>query len=433
MPKKENKAKSKTPFEWKTPKGTADILPKEQEARRFFWQVGTAVSELHDFYLLETPLLETEELFAAGFGDRFEEVEKLLFTLKDREGEKLALRFSPHIPAMRSFLANHLAYFASPLKVFSWNPVFRAIEPKEGFSREFREWSFEIIGEADPIYDGEVILATYDFLRSLKLKNVKLSITSAGCRVCRPAFKQKLKTYYRPLKDQVCKECAKDIEENPYALARCEEEKCRTVRAEAPIVLDYLCQSCNNHFKSVLELVEDNGIPYVPDPYLLPLNDYSDRTTFEFFVPEYSLPIASGGRYDYLAEALKGRFIPAVGAGIGMERAIEAMKRQGVVPHPKIKPRVFFVVLSEQAKKAALHLMNMLRESGVAVVEVVGKKTLKAQLRTSDKLGIRLALILGQKEVFEGTIIVRDTTTGAQETIVTDRLVEEVKKRLVSK
>ncbi len=423
----------KPPAEWTLPKGTADVLPKEQEGRKLFWQTGVGVSELHDFYLLETPLLETEGLFAAGFGERYPLIEKKFYSLKDREGERLVLRFNPHVPAMRSYLANHLAYFSSPLKVYTWGPVFRQVKVAEGFKREFHEWSFEVIGEADSIYDGEIILALYDFLRSLKLKNLKLSITSAGCRVCRPAFKQKLKSYYRPLKDQLCRECARDVEENPYALARCNEEKCKALRAEAPIVLDYLCQNCNNHFKAVLELVEDNGIAYEPEPHLLPLNDWSDRTTFEFSVPEYPFPIASGGRYDYLAEALKARFVPAVGGAVGMERALEAMHLQEVVPHPKAKPRVFFVVLSDQAKKSGLRLMNELRSSGIAVVEVVGKKTLKAQLRIADRLGVRLALILGQKEVFEGTIIVRDTETGAQETIVTEHLVEEVKKRLSNK
>ncbi len=432
MPK-DKKVKAKAPAEWSIPKGTADILPKEQEARKLFWQVGTSVSELHDFYFLETPLIETADLFSAGFGDRYPLVERMFYGLKDKEGERIVLRFNPHIPAMRSYLANHLAYFSSPLKAYSWGPVFRQVKVADGFKREFREWSFEVIGEADAIYDGEIILALYDILRTLKLKNLKLSITSAGCRVCRPAFKQKLRNYYRPLKEELCRDCARDLEENPYALARCNEEKCKALRAKAPIVLDYLCQNCNNHFKSVLELVEDNSIAYEMNPHLLPLNDYSDRTTFEFFVPEYPLPIASGGRYDYLAEALKARFTPAVGGAVGMERALEAMRLQGVVPHPKAKPRVFFVVLSDQAKKSGLRLMNELRGSGVAVVEVVGKKTLKAQLRIADRLGVRLALILGQKEVFEGTIIVRDTGTGAQETIVAERLVEEVKKRLNNK
>ncbi len=433
MPKKEGSKKPKAPLEWRTPKGTADILPKEQETRKLFWQAGMAVSELHDFHLVDTPALETDTLFAAGFGDQFPALEKDFYVLKDREGEHLVLRFNPHVPIMRSFLTNHLAYFASPLKAYAWGPVFRDIKVAEGFLREFREWSFEIIGDADPIYDGEVILAVYDLLKALKLKNLKLQITSAGCRVCRPAFRQKLKSYYRPLKDQLCRNCARDLEENPAALARCQEGKCTALRESAPIVLDHLCQNCNNHLKSVLELVEDNGIPYEPNPYLLPLNDHSDRTTFEFYVPEMPWPVASGGRYDYLAEALKGRFTPAVGGAVGMERAIEAMRRQGIVPHPKAKPRVFFVVLSDQAKKAALRLMNELRGSGIAVVEVLGKKTLKAQLRTADKMEVRLALILGQKEVFEGTIMVRDTTTGAQETIVTERLVEEVKKRLNNK
>jgi histidyl-tRNA synthetase len=162
----------------------------------------------------------------------------------------------------------------------------------------------------------------------------------------------------------------------------------------------------------------------------MPKDGFANRTVFEFFAPPYELPVASGGRYDYLAEALGGRITPSVGGAIGLERVIEAMKRQEIAPHAKSKPKVFFVVIGDQAKKSALKLMNQLRSSGVAVVEVVGKKTLKAQLKIAERMSITLALLLGQKEVFDGTVIVRDMVSGVQETVLTEKLVEEVKKRL---
>ncbi len=411
----------------------ADILPKEQEWWKLVWQLGNATSELHDFNFIETPIIEEAGMFEEAAGIAKELVEKELFLLKTKEKKTLALSFCPKISVLRSYLEHRLAYFSSPLKVFYLTPVLKKVRAGSGSIREFHEWGFQIMGEGDPIYDGEIILAVYDFLKGLRLKQLTLKINSAGCRVCRPAFRQKIKTHYRNERERLCKSCERNLETNVFALLHCEEAKCKEVIAEAPIILDYLCQNCNNHFKSVLELVEDNEIAYEPDAHLLPVNDYGMRTTFEFFVSELRLPVARGGRFDYLAEIFGGRITPSVNGALHIEQVIEAMKLQGIVPHPRTKPRVFFVVLGDQAKKSALRLMNKLRSCGVAVVEVVGKKTLKAQLKSAERMNISLALLLGQKEVFEGTVIIRDMTSGAQETILAEKLVEEVKRRINSK
>lgn len=410
--------------------GMNDILPRNQEWHRLIWQTGQMVSELHDFYFIETPVLEPAELFESGISPSDEELKEQLYVSKTKEGERLALRFNSYAPILRSHSEHRLIYFASPLKVFHTGPYFRRLKIKPGFDRQFHVWGFEVVGEADPIYDGEIILAIFDFLKALKLKNLILKINTLGCRVCRPAFKQRMKNYYRGRKEELCKKCEKNIDVDPFALVVCEEEKCRLLREKSPIILDYLCQNCNNHLKAVLELVEDNGIGYEPNPYLLAENDYANRTIFEIFAPPFGLPVASGSRYDYLAEVVSGRITPAVGGALGFERVIEAMRRQDIVPRAKSKPKVFFVVIGEQAKKSALRLMNQLRSSGVAVIEVVGKKTLMAQLKIAERMNITLALLLGQKEVFEGTVIVRDMTSGVQETVLSEKIVEEVKKRL---
>lgn len=421
--------KAARPLAFERVKGMNDFLPRNQEWRRLIWQIGHTISELHDFYFIETPLLEPAGLFESEAAASAEDFEKKLYAFKDKE-ERLALRFNAHAPILRSYLENRLAYFASPLKVFHTGPFLRRVKIEPGFERQFHVWGFDVVGEADSIYDGEVILAIFDFLKALKLRNIILKINTSGCRVCRPVFRQKIKNYYRGRKEELCRKCEKALDENPLSLIRCAEPGCAALREKSPIILDYLCQNCNNHLKAVLELVEDNGIAYEPNPYLLPENEFANRTIFEVFTPPYELPVASGSRYDYLAEALGGRGTPAVGGALGLERVSEAMKRQEIVPHAKSKPKVFFVVIGDQAKKSALKLMNQLRSSGVAVVEVVGKKTLKAQLKIAERMNITLALLLGQKEVFEGTVIIRDMTSGAQETVLTDRLTEEVKKRI---
>ncbi len=421
--------KGAKPYTFSTVEGMADILPRDQDWWKLVLQLGNATSELHDFNFIETPLIEEAGMFEEGAGIAKEFVEKHLFLLKTGGKERVALSFCPKVSVLRSYLEHRLAYFASPLKAFYMLPVLKKTRTKEGL-RESHEWGFQIIGEGDPIYDGEIILAISDFLKGLKLKQLMLKINSGGCRVCRPAFRQKIKAYYRNEQERLCKTCERNLETNVFALLHCEEAECREVMAGAPIILDYLCQNCNNHFKSVLELVEDNEIAYEPDAHLLPINDYGMRTIFELYVPELRLPIASGCRFDYLAEIFGARVTPTVNGTLNIERVIEAMKLQGIAPHPRTKPKVFFVVLGDQAKKGALRLMNKLRSSGVAVVEVVGKKTLKAQLKSAERMNISLALLLGQKEIFEGTVIVRDMTSGAQETILAEKLVEEVKRRI---
>ncbi len=406
-----------------------DGLPKAQGYWRQLHETGKAISELHDFNLINLSALEKYDILENAFGSDKSILEDEVFSLKAGK-VKAALRFSFRESVLRSFIDNKLAYFAYPLKVFYSGPVFRDVVPDEYFLRQFHQIGFQVVGETDPIYDGEVIIAFYDFFKSLKLNNIILKIGSSGCHTCRGAFKHKLQNYYRNKLKDVCKPCARNFDINPFLLLSCDHEECRAVRSEGPIIFDYLCQSCNNHLKSVLELVEDNGIAYEPDANLVSTSELNNRTIFEFRTPEMPHPLAFGCRYDYLAEEIFKRPIPAVGGNVGVERTIEAMKRQNIEPRFKSKPKVFFLVIGDQAKKGALRLMNKLRLSGVAVVEMVGKKTLKAQIKTAERMGIRLALLLGQKEVFDGTVILREMTSGIQETILVDKLVEEVKKRL---
>lgn len=411
-------------------RGMSDILPKEEAWWTAIWNAGRAVSEMHDFHFIETPILEEAALFEAGIGSATDIVEKQMYVFKTRGDDRVALRPEGTAPVVRSYLEHRLGYFASPLKVFYYGPMFRYERPQAGRERQFHQWGFEILGDSDPVYDGEIILATLDFLKTLKLKNFVLRINTIGCRVCRPTYREKLKNYYNSQKSRLCRDCEKRLERNPLRLLDCKEPDCVTVRENAPIILDYLCQGCNNHFKTVLELVEDNGIVYEPNPYLVRGLDYYNRTVFEVYASTFKDALVGGGRYDYLSEILSGRSVPGVGVALGIERIIEAMRAEGIQPQTKEKPKVFFAAVGDQARKASLHLMNQLRGSGVGVQEVLGKKSLKAQMRAADRAKAPLVLLFGQKEVFEKTIIVRDMKSGAQETVILDKMIDEVKKRL---
>lgn len=441
---KKSSKRSANPSAFQSVKGMPDVLPKEEKWWKAFREAGRTVAELHDFHLIETPILEPAGLFEAGVGAATDIVEKQMYTFRTKGGERVALRPEGTAAVMRAYLEHHLGYFASPLKVFYEGPMFRYERPQAGRERQFHQWGFEVVGDGDPVYDAEVILATLAIFRELKCPGLIVKINSMGCKVCRSSYREKLKNYYRAREKKLCKDCTRRLDKNPFRLLDCEEEACKALRTEAPIILDYLCQSCNTHFKSVLELVEENGIPYEPDPFLVRGLDYYNRTVFEVWslpVRQAGLPtgqagangtsaLAGGGRYDYLGEILAGRLIPAVGAAIGMERVVNYLKSVTPTAPLKERPRVFFAAVGDQAKKASLKRMEELRRGGVPVVEALGKRSLKGQLKVADRLKVPLALIFGQKEAFEGSIIVRDMVTGAQETLLLDRFVEVVKKRL---
>ncbi|PIY95666.1 histidine--tRNA ligase [Candidatus Jorgensenbacteria bacterium CG_4_10_14_0_8_um_filter_39_13] len=411
-------------------KGMADILPIDQDYWRSFWQTAFKVSSRHGFYFIETPILEPASLFEASIGATTDIVEKQMYVFKTPGGDRVALRPEGTAGVMRSYLQHRLSYFSLPLKVFYLGPMFRHEKPQAGRYRQFHQLGFEIIGDNSAFYDAEIILASLDFFRALGLNDLILKINSLGCRVCRLAFRQELKNYFSAYKKELCPDCRRRLGRNPLRILDCQEPSCRTLKSGSPNILDYLCQNCNNHFKAVLELIEDNGIKYELDPHLVRGLDYYNRTVFEFVSSGLSFSLGGGGRYDYLAEIIGHRLVPAVGISLGLERIVEALKIKNISPIKRKRPLVFFAAISEEAKKKSLGLMEKLRVADIPVVEALGRNSLKSQMKAADKVKSSLVLILGQKEIFEGSIIIKDLRTGAQENILLDKLVEEIKKRL---
>lgn len=424
----ESSKKSKQIFQ--APKGMADILPKDQIWWEKIWEAGKEVSTLYDFSFIETPLLESAGLFEASLGESSDVVEKQMFVFNSKGGQRLALRPEATASICRAYLEHHLGYYARPLKVFYYGPMFRYEQPQAGRWRQFHQWGFEILADNHSVYDAQIIFVIHRFFNLLKIKDINFRINTIGCRVCRPNYRKKLLEYYRPLKKELCEDCQRRLEANPFRILDCKNENCQALRSSAPVILNHLCQNCNNHFQEVLEFIEGSNLPYISDPYLVRGLDYYNRTVFEIEVPELKTTLAAGGRYDYLMEAIGGQNLSGVGGAIGIERIIEVMKQQEISPDLKTKSRAFFIAVGDQAEKSGLVLVENMRRAGIAVSESLGKKSLKAQLKAADKKGISLVLILGQKEVFEETIIIRDMVSGAQEAILLSKLIEEIKKRM---
>jgi histidyl-tRNA synthetase len=353
-----------------------------------------------------------------------------MFLVKTKNHEIFALRPEMTPGVLRAYVESGLSHVMSPAKLYYWSPLFRYEQPQHGRFRQFYQFGFEILGGDDPVFDAQVISLTHRVLDDLKLKNLMVRINSIGCKTCRAAYVRKLKEYYRDKLGKVCRNCVKRYSDNPLRLLDCKEEKCQPFKAQAPQMLDYLCNACKHHFKQVLECCDEMKIPYLIDFTLVRGLDYYSRTVFEIFVEGLDFALGGGGRYDHLSETLGGPRMAAMGVACGVERIVEALKSQEIPPLARQRARVFLIYIGEQAKKKSLGLLEALYDGGIGVKEAFSRDSLKSQLRVADREGSELALILGQQEVFEDVIIIRDMQNGAQETVPTRKLVEEVKKRL---
>ncbi len=432
-----------------------DILPVDQLWWDKIRREVQEIAEAYNFSRIDTTILEQSALFEKSLGATSDVVEKQMFVLKTKGGDDLVLRPEGTAGIARAYVENSLSQYGSPTKLYYTGPMFRYEQPQQARFRAFYQAGFEIIGgDEDAVYDAQIILALYRLLEAMKIKKVMVHINTIGCKNCRPVYKKKLTDYYKgkisSSKNKViCEDCERRLAQNPLRLLDCKNPLCIEVRKDAPVILNSLCVYCKNHFKGVLEYIEELKLPYSLDHFLVRGLDYYNRTVFEFFAdapgktdrkPKKDgveiknnlggIALGGGGRYDYLIELLGGRETSAVGGAIGLERVIEAMKLSDQTPPTKTKPKVFLIHIGDLAKKKSLAIFEQLRTEGVAASESLGKESLRAQLKGADKSGAPFALIFGQKEALEGSIIIRDLQTGAQETVPLPRVAQEVKRRL---
>ena len=416
-----------------SPKGMHDVLPNDQP----YWErVRRVARDLADFYTfrrIETPILEQASLFERGIGEETDVVGKEMYVLKTKGGDLLALRPEGTAGVVRAYLEHHLSRQAQPQKLWYEGPFFRHENPQAGRLRQFTQFGLEVVGgQNDPIYDAQVIIIFQRLLEELKIKNVALRINSIGCKVCRPLYKRQLQNAYRASEKKLCADCQRRLGTNPLRLLDCKKPECVELKAKAPNILDKLCVTCSGHLKGVLEYLDELQISYGMDNQLVRGLDYYSRTVFEFAVDgpgSEAGTLPGGGRYDYLIEMLGGRLTPAVGGAVSFERLIHVMKAQEVKLPQKTPKKVFLIHVGELAKRKSVKIIEDLRTAGISVMEMLGRESLRAQLKSADKEGIDLALIFGQKEIFEESIIVRNLKSSLQETIPLARLIEEIKKR----
>jgi histidyl-tRNA synthetase len=417
--------------ELKPPRGTQDFVPPEGSRLRALYDRAADVARRFGYRYVETPTFEHTELFARTSGQTSDVVSKEMYTFVDRGGRSLTLRPEGTAPVVRAFL-EHRHDLASPFKAYYLTRMFRYGRPQSGRYREHRQFGVEAVDAAEPAADVEVIVLGDAYLRSFGLSRYELQINSIGDDVCRPAYRALLVEYLRATRERLRDEHRDRFEENPMRVLDCKDEACRAVAADAPQMIDHLCDPCRAHFDGVLEGLRAEGLKPQVVPTVVRGLDYYTRTAFEFVsevLSDAQATLFGGGRYDGLAEALGGPHVPGVGFGMGLERVLLALRDEGIEPPHEPDLDVFVVGVGESGRSAASDLLRVLRGAGVSAAASFGERPLKAQLKMADRTGARFAAIVGDAEAEAGTVTLKHLADGTQQTVGAAEIFDRVRGR----
>lgn len=414
------------------PRGTRDVLPTES----YRWQylearMRTAAAEA-GFREVRTPVFEHTELFARGVGDTTDIVQKEMYTFKDKGDRSITLKPEGTAGAVRAFLESNLYAEPLPCKMYYLSaPIFRYEAPQAGRLREHHQFGMECFGAKDATADAELILLAYRLLSGLGVSNLSVNINSIGCPNCRPKYNDALRAYLREHLDDLCEDCKNRYERNPLRVLDCKQAKCQAVVAQAPILLDYLCDECREHFVELQSCLQAMNIPYQVNHKIVRGLDYYTKTVFELITKTENgnLTVCGGGRYDHLVEQLGGPDIPAVGFGMGLERVLVLLDGEGVViPKPELYD--VFVTYMGEHRLDAFRLVQSLREAGLKADMDHCSRSLKAQFKYANKTGSPVTATIGDEEAASGTVKLRNMTSREEVTVPVAEAAETIRNML---
>ena len=398
------------------PRGTKDITIQDS----YKWQyvedkIRNATREF-GYREIRTPIFEHTELFLRGVGETTDVVQKEMYTFEDKGGRSITLRPEGTAGAVRSFIESGIVSGPQPTKMYYLSaPVFRYEAPQAGRLREHHQFGVEVFGANDASIDAEVISLAHTVLKRVGVKDLSLNINSIGCRNCRPAYNRALKDYFNSRKGELCRNCLDRLDRNPLRILDCKEEGCRKVASEAPVILDFLCEECSEHFESLKGYLETIGIEYSVNPKIVRGLDYYTKTVFEIISNSIGAQgtVCGGGRYDGLVEELGGPSMSGIGFGMGIERLLLVMEASGAeIPQYK-GPDLFVCTMGAQARKKAFELVYSLREKGISADMDHTIRSMKAQAKFANKLGAAYTLSLGDNEILEGKANLKNMSDGS--------------------
>ena len=406
-------------------KGTKDVLPKDVHKNQYIEATALDIASKFGYKEIRTPVFEHTELFQRGVGDTTDVVQKEMYTFDDKGGRSITLRPEGTSGAVRSYLENGLCNEALPQKVCYLTSCYRYEKPQAGRLREFHQFGVECFGSASPLADAEILALAKSLFDTLGVKDLSLEINSIGCPTCRAEYHKALKEYFSSRKDELCDTCKSRLDRNPMRLLDCKSPICHEIAEGAPVVIDYLCDECKEHFENVQKYLKAQNIEYTINPQIVRGLDYYTKTVFEFVSNSIGAQgtVCGGGRYDGLVEELGGQHTPSLGCAIGIERLMLLMEAQGCEFPEAEKPDLFIVALGEKATLKAVEIAKDMREEGFSALLDLNQRSVRAQMKYADKLGAKFNVVIGDNEVEAKTAKLKNMQTCEETEINLDTFV----------
>lgn len=409
------------------PKGTKDLLPSES----YKWQKVESkvkkVLESYNFKEIRVPVFEHTELFQRGVGETTDVVQKEMYTFNDKGGRSITLRPEGTAGVVRAFLENGIGSLPSPVKLWYNMGMYRYENVQKGRLREFHQIGAELIGSKSYLADVDTILMANNIFEELNIPNIKLTINSIGCPKCRSEYQKILREFIGKNLDKYCDTCKTRFEKNPMRILDCKEKRCKELNIGAPMMIDYLCDECKDHFENVKSMLNVAGLKFEIDPSIVRGLDYYTKTVFEFIDEKSGLTVLGGGRYDGLVEEFGGQSTPAVGFATGVERLMEIYNEYNKDIEDK-KPDLYILSLGELENKKALELSLNLRKAGYIVEKDIFERSFKSQMKYADKIGAKNLLVIGENELKSNIAKIKNMKSGEEKEV--KLLVEDIKSNI---
>lgn len=412
--------------------GTKDIFPPNISIWQYVEKSARDLFHIYDYKEIRTPILESTELFMRSVGTDTDIVEKEMYTLLDKDENSISLRPEETAGVIRAYLENGLYSTQTLWKLYYIGPMFRRERPQAGRFRQFHQIGAELIGSYLPNADCETIIWLVTYFNRLNINDVVLNLNSAGCPKCKPSYLMRLREEIEPKLKNMCADCQRRFKRNIVRLLDCKQEQCRKVISGLPVISEFLCAECAEHFNELRKILDTEGIIYEINPHLVRGIDYYTKTIYEFTHKGLGSQnaIAAGGRYDLLIQEMGGTAAGAIGFSIGEERLVMVLEKKGIISPQDDLIRVYLISLDKESYNYNFKLLNELRRAGISSDIDYEQKTLKAQMRTANKIGVRYAIIRGTEELNKGIVTLKNMQDGSEEKIESGKVVEAVKHKL---
>jgi len=405
------------------PKGTHDVYGKDMHLWRYIEDNIRAITQAYGYTEIRTPIIEHTELFLRGVGDTTDIVQKEMYTFQDKGNRSITLRPEQTAGAARAYVERGMHNQPQPTRLFYIGPNFRYEKPQSGRFRQHNQFGVEVFGAYTPATEAEIISLGHMLISRLGVEDVVLHINSIGCTDCRAVYHMQLKDFLANKLDMLCGTCQERFDKNPLRILDCKIDNCKALLTDAPTVLDALDDECRTHFEQLQALLTRMCIPYIIDPKVVRGLDYYSRTVFEFIAPGYT--VIGGGRYDGLISQVGGQATGGVGFGMGIERLVLHLVKQGKAPEIDFGPAIFIGHIGENGAAKAHELAYTLRLADIqAESDIIGRNSVKAQMKYANKVQARYTTVLGCDELAKSESAVKNMQTGEQQTVKFEELRE---------